>query len=38
MSFAFQPKTESLNWDMMAQADINQIIKKTDIGHLEALL
>ena len=35
MSFSFQPKTESLNWDMMANTDIDQIIKNTDIGQLE---
>ena len=38
MTFAFQPKTESLNWDMMAQADIERIVQHTDIAYLEQML
>lgn len=35
MTFAFQPKTESLNWDMLATADINRITANTDIAYME---
>ena len=38
MTFAFQPKTENLNWDMMAEADIDRITTRTDVAYLEQLL
>lgn len=38
MSFTFKQKTESLNWDMLAEADLDHIIQSTDIAQLEHLL
>ena len=38
MSFTFKQKTESLNWDMLAEADLDHIIQTTDITQLEHLL
>ena len=38
MSFSFQQKTETLNWDMVTHADIDQITQNTDITRLEHLL
>ena len=38
MTFAFQPKSENLNWDMLATADIDSIIQRNDIGQLEQML
>ena len=38
MSFVFSEKTETLNWDMVAEADVNQIMLDTDIPYLESLL
>ena len=35
MSFAFQLKTENLNWDMLATADIDRIVERTDVAYLE---
>jgi hypothetical protein len=38
MSFAFKEKTEALDWDAIARADLDHIIKTTDIDSLESIL
>lgn len=38
MSFAFKEKTEALDWDAIARADLDQIAQTTDIEGLESIL
>ena len=38
MSFCFNPKTERLNWDQLAEADVESIMHNNDISYLEQLL
>jgi len=38
MTFVFTEKTETLNWDMISQTDVNQIIQTTDVAYLETML
>jgi len=38
MSFAFKEKTEALDWDAIARADLDNIVLTTDIESLESIL